>query len=138
MNASVTYLQERSIPIRNFAFYARGRFEDKAKKLGISIDDVPEALDSASLIYGCLFAGDVGFFRESAYQEFFKYMDSRRGFENAGWSNQFFLATAAAAFLVPSQVIRLYISGQHQEAIIHAGSGNVTEFLLGASKNVFR
>jgi len=138
MDAALTFLSERGLEIQNRAFYARGRFEEKAKKLGIPVSEVPEALEAATVIYGCFFGGDIRFFREPLYQDFFKHMDAFQGFENRGWSNQFFLGTAAAAFLFPSQTQRLYISGRHQESNISIADGNVTEFLLGSSKGVFR
>merc|ERR1712187_131034 len=129
MDGAVSFLRDRGLRIRNRAFYARGRFEERAEKLGIPIDEVPEALDAATVVYGCLFGGDVRFFREPLYQDFFRYMDARKGFEQAGWSNQFFLGTAAASFIFPSQVLRLYVSGQHQESKIDCADGNVTEYL---------
>uniref|UniRef100_A0A7S1PLG6 Nucleotide-diphospho-sugar transferase domain-containing protein n=1 Tax=Alexandrium catenella TaxID=2925 RepID=A0A7S1PLG6_ALECA len=138
MDAAVSFLEDRGLPIRNRAFYARGRFEEKAEKLGIPVSEVPEALEAATVVYGCLFGGDVHFFREPLYRDFFHYMDAHQGFELAGWSNQFFLGTAAAAFLFPSQVQRLYIAGKHQESQIGVADGNVTEFLQGASHGVFR
>lgn len=138
MDAAVSFLRERGLRIRNPAFYARGRFEEKAEKLGIPLSEVPEALEAATVVYGCLFGGDVRFFREPLYQDFFQYMDARHGFEQSGWSNQFFLGTAAAAFLFPSQVRRLYVSGRHQESKIDVVKGNVTEYLTGSSKSVFR
>lgn len=138
MDAALGFLTARDVRIRNPAFHARGRFEEKAAKLGIDVAQVPEALEAATLIYGCLFGGDVNLFREPLYRDFFKYMDAQRGFEGSGWSNQFFLGTTAAAFLFPSEVRRMYLSGRHQEAHIEVGRGNVTEFLLGARKNVFR
>jgi len=138
MHAAVRYLDSRGLQIRNPAFYARGRFEEKAQKLGIDVDQVPEALEAATVVYGCLFGGDVRFFRTPAYQEFFAHMDAERGFEVHGWSNQFFLGTAAAALLFPAQVQRLYISARHQESRIDIVNGTVTEFLLGSIKGVFR
>jgi len=138
MEAAVSFLKSRALTIKNRAFYARGRFEEKAEKLGVQVSDVPEILEAATVIYGCLFGGDVRFFRAPLYQEFFAYMDAWQGFERYGWSNQFFLGTAAAAFLWPSQVRRLYISGRHQESRIDVANGTVTEFLLGSSKGVFR
>merc|ERR1711957_88989 len=138
MEAALSFLNEHKIPIINKAFYARGRFEEKADRLGIDVSDVPEALEAATVIYGCLFGGDVRFFREPLYQRFFRHMDEEKGFEKNGWSNQFFLGTAAASFVFPSQVRRLYISGVHQESNISVGDGNVTEFLLGSSKSVLR
>jgi len=138
MHAAVSFLEQRGLEIRNRAFYARGRFEEKAEKLGIPVDEVPEALEAATVVYGCLFGGDVHFFREPLYRDFFRYMDAYQGFESRGWSNQFFLGTAAAAFLFPSQVIRLYVPGRHQESQISVADGNITEFLLGASHGVFR
>jgi len=95
-------------------------------------------LQAATVIYGCLFGGDVRFFREPLYQDFFQFMDEQKGFEMHGWSNQFFLGTVAAALIWPSQVRRLYIPGRHQESSIEVGNGTVTEFLLGSSKGVFR
>merc|ERR1712217_414730 len=118
--------------------YARGKFEEKAEKLGIPVSEVPEALEAATVVYGCLFGGDISFFREPLYQDFFHYMDAQGGFETRGWSNQFFLGTAAAAFLFPAQTQRLYVSGTHQESNITIADGNVTEFLLGSTKGVFR
>lgn len=138
MNAAVSFLRERGLGIRNKAFYARGGFEEKAERLGIPLSEVPEALEAATVVYGCLFGGDVRFFREPMYQDFFRYMDQQRGFETAGWSNQFFLGMAAAAFVSPSQIRRLYISGRHQESNIGIANGNVTEYLTGASKVIFR
>lgn len=138
MDAALGFLELRGLPIKNKAFYARGRFEEKAEKLGIPVSEVPEALEAATVVYGCLFGGDVRFFRAPLYQDFFHYMDAQGGFETHGWSNQFFLGTAAAAFAFPSQVRRLYISGKHQESDIRVGDGNVTEFLLGSSKSVLR
>merc|ERR1712083_427602 len=102
----------------------------KAERLGISLDEVPEALEAATVVYGCLFGGDVRFFREPLYQDFFAYMAAENGFETRGWSNQFFLGTAASAFLWPSQIKRLYISDQHQESKLTIFNGTVTEFLL--------
>merc|ERR1739848_74398 len=121
------------IPVRNKAFYARGRFEEKAERLGIPVDAVPEALEAATVIYGCLFGGSVSFFREPLYQGFFSHMDAKHGFETNGWSNQFFLGTAAASFMWPSQVRRLYIGGVHQDARLTVADGNVSEFLKGSS-----
>lgn len=136
--ASLGFLRERGLKIRHKGFYARGSFEEKAERLGISLDEVPEAREAATVIYGCLFGGDMRFFREPLYQDFFRYMDEQRGFEAAGWSNQFFLGTAAAAFVAPSQVRRLYIAGRHQESNIGIVDGNVTEYLTGASQGIFR
>jgi len=136
--AALSFLHKRGMKILNIAFYARGRFEEKAEKLGIPLSEVPEALEAATVIYGCLFGGDIRFFREPLYQDFFRYMDALQGFEQAGWSNQFFLGTAAAAFLYPSQVRRLYISGRHQESKIDVANGNVTEYLTGSSKSIMR
>ncbi|OLP87252.1 hypothetical protein AK812_SmicGene31536 [Symbiodinium microadriaticum] len=59
-------------------------------------------------------------------------------FERYGWSNQFFLGTAAAAFLAPSEVSRLYVSGVHQESSINVSGSELTEFLLGASHSFMR
>jgi len=136
--ASLEFLGKRGLRIRNGAFYARGRFEERAKKLGIDVSAVPEALEAATVVYGCLFGGDVRFFREPLYRDFFDHMDAKSGFETNGWSNQFFLGTAAAAFVWPSQVRRLYISARHQESKIDIAHGNVTEFLLGSLKSVLR
>eukprot|EP00928_Gymnodinium_smaydae_P042979 TRINITY_DN28899_c0_g4_i1.p1 TRINITY_DN28899_c0_g4~~TRINITY_DN28899_c0_g4_i1.p1 ORF type:complete len:599 (-),score=126.85 TRINITY_DN28899_c0_g4_i1:38-1834(-) len=138
MDAAVEFLRIRNLPILNPAFYARGRFEERAQKLGIPLSEVPEALEASTLIYGCLFGGEVSFFREPLYQDFFAYMDAQRGFETRGWSNQFFLGTAAAAFLFPSQVRRLYLSGRHQDSRIDVGNGEVTEFLEGSTRSAFR
>lgn len=138
MDAALEFLKKHDIPVRNKAFYARGRFEEKAERLGIPVEAVPEALEAATVIYGCLFGGSVSFFREPLYQSFFRHMDAKSGFETNGWSNQFFLGTAAASFMWPSQVRRLYIGGTHQESRITVANGNVTEFLLGSSKSVMR
>eukprot|EP00929_Paragymnodinium_shiwhaense_P008725 TRINITY_DN112690_c0_g1_i1.p1 TRINITY_DN112690_c0_g1~~TRINITY_DN112690_c0_g1_i1.p1 ORF type:complete len:642 (-),score=142.75 TRINITY_DN112690_c0_g1_i1:82-1914(-) len=138
MDAAVSYMEDRGIRIKNKAFYARGRFEERAAKLGIPVSEVPEALEAATVIYGCLFGGDVRFFREPLYRDFFAYMDTHKGFETYGWSNQFFLGTVGAALVWPSQIRRLYIAGRHQESHIETGNGTVTEFLLGSTKGVFR
>eukprot|EP00927_Polykrikos_kofoidii_P050462 TRINITY_DN44379_c0_g1_i1.p1 TRINITY_DN44379_c0_g1~~TRINITY_DN44379_c0_g1_i1.p1 ORF type:complete len:656 (+),score=76.86 TRINITY_DN44379_c0_g1_i1:116-2083(+) len=138
MAAALEYLEENQIHVKNRAFYARGRFEERAEKLGIHVSEVPEALEASTVVYGCLFGGDVRFFRGPVYQEFFRHMDAKKGFETHGWSNQFFLGTAAASLLYPSQVRRLYISGYHQESRLDVANGTVTEFLLGSTKSVFR
>eukprot|EP00747_Dinoflagellata_sp_TGD_P090407 gnl/TRDRNA2_/TRDRNA2_164694_c2_seq3.p1 gnl/TRDRNA2_/TRDRNA2_164694_c2~~gnl/TRDRNA2_/TRDRNA2_164694_c2_seq3.p1 ORF type:complete len:164 (+),score=28.82 gnl/TRDRNA2_/TRDRNA2_164694_c2_seq3:320-811(+) len=138
MDAAEDFLKERGLRIRNSAFYARGRFEEKAERLGIPVSEVPEALEMATVVYGCLFGGDVRFFRAPLYQDFFAHMDSQDGFAKNGWSNQFFLGTAGAAFLFPAQVRRLYVSGRHQESRIDIANGSVTEFLLGSEQRVFR
>lgn len=137
MDAALEFVEQRKLRIRNKAFYARGKFEEKAEKLGISVSEVPEALEASTVVYGCLFGGSVQFFREPLYQNFFEHMAAKNGFETYGWSNQFFLGVAAA-LLFPSQVKRLYISGQHQESKIDIANGNVTEFLLGSMKSVLR
>lgn len=138
MDAAVKYLRETGLKVRNRAFYARGAFEEKAERLNISLDDVPEALQSATVIYGCLFGGDVRFFRSPRYRSFFAYMDSQKGFETKGWSNQFLLGTAAASLLYGPQVRRLYVSGMHQECEINVSNGTVRQSLSGSSSSLFR
>jgi len=136
---SLGYLQRRGFRIRNPFFHARGRFLEQAETLGVDLEDeVPEAFDAAMLIYGCAFGGDIKFFREPLYQDFFRYMDLAKGFEQAGWSNQFFLGTAAAAFLEPSQTRRIYLSGRHQESDILIENGSITERLTGSYKRLLR
>lgn len=137
MHAAVSYFTEQDIKIRNMAFYSRGRLEAKAREMNISIADVPEALKSSTVLYGCLFGGDVQLFREPAYTKFFAYMDEWKGFERAGWSNQFFLASAAAAFAYTPQVARVYISAIHQQANISIDGGYINEMLTGSSGSSF-
>lgn len=138
MEAATTFVERRGLRVRNPMFHASGNFERKAKELGIPLEQVPEAKEAASVIYGCFFGGDVRFFREPLYQSFFAYMDELNGFADRGWSNQFFLGTAAASFVYASQVRRLYVSASHQQSHITVSNWSVTEFLLGASSSVIR
>ncbi|CAK0808378.1 unnamed protein product, partial [Prorocentrum cordatum] len=46
MDAAMAYLEERALPIKNRAFYARGRFEERAASLGIPASEVPEAMEA--------------------------------------------------------------------------------------------
>lgn len=138
IEAALDFLEAEELAIRNSRFYARGRFEQKANEAGIPLWTVPAANEASTVLYGCLFGGDVQFFREPLYQSFFTFMDEKKGFENHGWSNQFFLGTAAAAFLPRSQLQRLYISGRHQECLVTVADGNVTEFLRGAEYGMAR
>ncbi|CAE7254027.1 unnamed protein product [Symbiodinium pilosum] len=139
IEAAMSFLKEQQLPIRNMRFHARGQFEEKARKLQIPLESVPVADQASTVLYGCLFGGDTRFFREPLYQSFFEYMDKQQGFETYGWSNQFFLGTAAAAFLAPCEVSRLYVSGVHQDSSINISrSGHLIEFLLGASHGFMR
>lgn len=100
------FMQMHQTPVRNAKFYSKLNLE--TLKLG-GYDG-----NAAFLIYGCLFGGEVEFFRSGSYRTFFDYIDSLRGFEKWGWSNQFLLATAAALFLQPRYLSRVMFSGRHQ------------------------
>merc|ERR1712188_165777 len=106
--------------------------------MGIAEEDILAipGYNDAVVVYGCLFGGHIQFFRTSLYRRFFEHMEGYNGFAKHGWSNQFFLGTAAAAFLYPSQVLRLYVSAVHQTASITAHiNGTVSSHLEGSSGN---
>lgn len=53
--------------------------------LSTSIDDSWIQPNMSQPRYGCLFGGDVQFFREPLYQSFFAYMDQQKGTEKANF-----------------------------------------------------
>ena len=100
--------------MRNKRFDARERLAEKTRKFEVDPEEL--GADVSVVVYGCLFGGEIGFFRSPTYQRFFAHMDAADGFARFGWSNQFFLGVAAAYMLHPSEVNRVYAQGVHQEA----------------------
>ena len=95
------YFDQQGMRVLNPRFDARERLEEKSRKFEMAPEEL--GADVSVVVYGCLFAGQVHFFRSPLYQGFFAHMDAAGGFARHGWSNQFFLGAAAAWMLLPSE-----------------------------------
>jgi hypothetical protein len=67
-------------------------------------------------IYGCLFAGALGFFRSEFFQSYFRALDQWPGWDEQCWSPQSVLAIAAGFSLGNGKLAELWVFGRHQES----------------------